>query len=39
MKEHIDPTVAVNKISLSNNIKREYLIRLLLDIIAKKGIC
>lgn len=36
MKEHIEPTVAVNKISLSNNIKKEYLIRLLPDVIAEK---
>ena len=35
MKEHM-PTVAVNKISLSNNIKKEYLIRLLPDVIAEK---
>lgn len=36
MKEHIEPTVAVNKIFLSNNIKKEYLIRLLPDVIAEK---
>lgn len=36
MKEHIELTVAVNKISLSNNIKKEYLIRLLPDVIAEK---
>ncbi|WP_302570427.1 hypothetical protein [uncultured Clostridium sp.] len=36
MKEHIALTVAVNKISLSNNIKKEYLIRLLPDVIAEK---
>lgn len=36
MKEDIAPTVAVNKISLSNDIKKEYLIRLLPDVIAEK---
>lgn len=36
MKEHIAPTVAVDEISLSNNIKKEYLIRLLPDVIAEK---
>lgn len=36
MKEHIEPILAVNEISLSNNIKKEYLIRLLPDVIAEK---
>lgn len=36
VEEHIETTVAVNKISLSNNVKKEYLIRLLPDVIAEK---
>ena len=36
MKDHIEATVVVEKISLSNNIKKEYLIRSLPDVIAQK---
>ncbi|MCE9654212.1 hypothetical protein LPC13_02850 [Clostridium celatum] len=36
MKDHIEPAIVVEKISLSNNIKKEYLIRLLPDVIAEK---
>lgn len=36
MKDHIEPAIVVNEISLSNNIKKEYLIRLLPDVIAEK---
>lgn len=36
MKDYIEPAIVVNEISLSNNIKKEYLIRLLPDVIAEK---
>lgn len=36
MKDYIEPAIVVNEISLSNNIKKEYLIRLLPDVIAQK---
>lgn len=36
MKDYIEPAILVSEISLSNNIKKEYLIRLLLDVIAQK---
>lgn len=36
MKDYIEPAILVSEISLSNNIKKEYLIRLLPDVIAQK---
>ena len=36
MKDHIEPAIVVNEISLSNNIEKEELLRLLPDVIAEK---
>lgn len=36
IKDHIDQAIVFNEISLSNNIKKEYLIRLLPYVIAEK---